>query len=94
MNSDEEDGDPYERDRTPGKLDRNVINNLVQLSEENYSKSPTKGVCYAPTALLEAKKREVQNPAEEEMHFRYDSTIERCMLFCLLCFICDIPQYF
>ena len=79
MNSDEEDSGLSERERSPGKLDRNIINNLVQLSEENYSKSPTKGHCYAPTALLEAKKREVENPTEE--HFKFDSITDRCMLF-------------
>jgi len=75
MNSDEEDSGISGQDRAPGKLDRNVINNLVQLSEENYSKSPTKGSCYAPTALLEAKKREVENPAEEQQNFGFDSVI-------------------
>lgn len=74
MHSDEEDSGYSERDRAPGKLDQHVLDNLVQLSEANYSKSPTKGSCYAPTALLEAKKREVEAPMEEQQQqFRYDS---------------------
>ena len=96
MNSDEEDSGISGQDRAPGKLDRNVINNLVQLSEENYSKSPTKGSCYAPTALLEAKKREVENPAEEQQNFGFDSVIYGCMPFLLhsMMFFQIILQYF
>ena len=87
MNSDEEDSGLSGQDRAPGKLDRSVINNLVQLSEENYSKSPTKGSRYAPTALLEAKKREVENPADEQQNFVYDSMTYGCMTFLLLSLI-------
>ncbi|XP_065053293.1 SRC kinase signaling inhibitor 1-like isoform X2 [Rhopilema esculentum] len=72
MQSDEEDSGYSERDRMPGKLNPDVIGNLVALSEQNYSKSPTKGSCYAPTALLEAKKREVEGPAED-LNFNYSS---------------------
>ena len=72
MQSDEEDSGYSERDRIPGKLNPDVIGNLVALSEQNYSKSPTKGSCYAPTALLEAKKREVEGPAED-LNFNYSS---------------------
>ena len=80
MHSDEEDSGYSEKDRPPGKLNQNVIDNLVQLSEDNYSKSPTKSSLYAPTALLEAKKREIENPVEDQQqHFRYDSVFQRCM---------------
>ena len=72
IHSDEEDSGFSEQVRAPGKLDPNVLDNLNALSADNYSKSPTKSRAYAPTALLEAKKREVEGPSDES-YFRFDS---------------------
>ena len=72
LNSDEEDGSTAER--TPGKLDQGLMENLEALSEDNYSKSPTKGSSYTPTALLAAKKRQIEGSPNEDEHFNFSNT--------------------
>ncbi len=72
LNSDEEDG--VSSERAPGKLDQDLVDNLEALSEDNYSKSPSKGVYYTPTALLAAKKKQIEGSPEDGNVFNFTDT--------------------
>ena len=56
LNSDDENGDDSKggKDKKPGKLNQELLDNLEHLAEENLCKSPGKGSSYKPIDLVVA----------------------------------------